>query len=47
MLCHSVTQQNHINVVVKVFFLLMRWFLPLQFAGPMYFAGINKVYGLP
>ena len=34
MLCHSVLQQNHINVVVKVLFLLTRWFLRLQFAGP-------------
>jgi hypothetical protein len=31
--CDSVAQQNHINVVVKVFFLLTRWFVPLQFDG--------------
>ena len=33
MLCDSVAQQNHINVVVKVLFLLTRWFLSFQFAG--------------
>ena len=33
MLCDSVLQQNHINVVMKRFFLLKRWFLPFQFAG--------------
>ena len=33
MLCDSVSQQNHINVVVKVFFLLTRWFHSFQFAG--------------
>ena len=33
MVCDSVTQQNHINVVVKVLFLLTRWFLSFQFAG--------------
>lgn len=32
MFCDSVAQENHINVVVKVFFLLTRWFLPFQFA---------------
>jgi hypothetical protein len=46
MLCHSVAQQNDINVVVKVLFFLTRWFLPLQFAGRMCFAGINKVYAV-
>ena len=33
MLCDSVFEQDHINVVVKVLFLLTRWFLPFQFAG--------------
>jgi hypothetical protein len=32
MLCHSVLQQNHINVVVERLFLLKRWFLSFQFA---------------
>jgi len=30
MLRDNVAQQNHINVVVKVLFLLTRWFLPFQ-----------------
>ena len=42
----SVFEQDHINVVVKVSVLLTRWFLPLQFAGRMYFAVINKVYAV-
>ena len=46
MLRDSVAKQNDINVVVKVLFLLPRWFLPLQFAGRIYFAGINKVCAL-
>ncbi len=33
MLRDSVFEQDHINVVVKVLFLLTRWFLPFQFAG--------------
>ena len=33
MLCDSVAQQNHINVVVKISVLLTRWFLSFQFAG--------------
>ena len=33
MFCDSVFEQDHINIVVKVFFLLTRWFLPFQFAG--------------
>jgi len=33
MLRDSVPEQDHINVVVKVLFLLMRWFLLLHFAG--------------
>ena len=33
MLCDSVAQQNYINVVVIVFFLLPRWFLSFQFVG--------------
>jgi hypothetical protein len=32
-LCNSVAQQNHINTVVKVLFLLTRWFLPFQLEG--------------
>ena len=31
MLCDSIAQQNHINVVVKIFFRLTRWFLSFQF----------------
>ena len=46
MLCNSVAKQNHINVVMKWFFLLTRWFLPFQFAGRMYFAGTNKLYAV-
>jgi hypothetical protein len=33
MLRDSVFEQDHINVVMKVLFLLTRWFLPFQFAG--------------
>jgi hypothetical protein len=33
MLCDSVAQENHINVVVKVLSLLTRWFLSFQFSG--------------
>ena len=33
MLRDSVFEQDHINVVMKVPFLLTRWFLPFQFAG--------------
>jgi hypothetical protein len=33
MLRHSVVEQDHINVVVEVLFLLTLWFLLLQFAG--------------
>jgi len=33
MLCHSVLQQDYINVVVKRFFVLKRWFLTFQLAG--------------
>jgi hypothetical protein len=33
MLCHSVLQQDYVNVVVKRFFVLKRWFLPFQLAG--------------
>jgi hypothetical protein len=33
MLCDSIFEQDHINVVMKVLFLLTRWFLPFQFAG--------------
>jgi hypothetical protein len=33
MLRDSVFEQDHINVVVKVLFLLTRWFLPFQLAG--------------
>ena len=29
----SVFEQDHIDIVVKVLFLLTRWFLPFQFAG--------------
>jgi hypothetical protein len=46
MLCDSVSEQDHINVVVEQLFLLTRWFLPLQLAGRMYFAEINKVYAV-
>ena len=46
MVCDSVLQQNHVNVMVKWIFLLTRWFLRLQFAGRIYFAGSNKVYAL-
>jgi hypothetical protein len=31
MLCDSVSEQDHINVVVEQLFLLTRWFLPFQF----------------
>ena len=30
MLCHSVAQQNHINIVVERLFLSTRWFLPFR-----------------
>ncbi len=33
MLRDSIFEQDHINVVMKVLFLLTRWFLPFQFAG--------------
>ena len=33
MFCHSVLQQDDINIVVKRFFVLKRWFLPFQLAG--------------
>jgi len=33
MLGNSVFEQDHINVVVKVLFLLTLWFLPFQFAA--------------
>ena len=33
MLRDSVFEQDHINVVVEILFLLTRWFLPFQFAG--------------
>ena len=33
MLRDSVFEQDHINVVMKVLFLLTRWFLPFQFTG--------------
>ena len=33
MLGDSVFEQDHIDVVVKVLFLLTRWFLPFQFGG--------------
>ena len=33
MLRDSVFEQDHINIVVKILFLLTRWFLPFQFAG--------------
>jgi hypothetical protein len=46
MLRDSVFEQDHINVVVKVLVLLTRWFLSLQFAGRMHFAGINKVHAV-
>ena len=32
MLRNSVFEQDHINIVMKVLFLLTRWFLPFQFA---------------
>ena len=32
MLSDSVFEQDHINVVVKILFLLTRWFLPFQLA---------------
>ncbi len=33
MLCYSIVQQNHINIMMKRLSLLKRWFLPFQFAG--------------
>jgi hypothetical protein len=33
MFCDSVFEQDHINIVVKVLFLLTRWFLPFQFTS--------------
>ena len=33
MLRDSIFEQDHINAVMKVLFLLTRWFLPFQFAG--------------
>ena len=33
MLCDSIFEQDHINVVMKVLFLPTRWFLSFQFAG--------------
>ena len=32
MLRDTVAEEDHINIVVKVLFLLTRWFLPFQFA---------------
>ena len=46
MLRDSVFEQDHINAVVKVFVLLTRWSLPLQFVARMLFAGINKVHAV-
>ena len=33
MLRDSVFEQDNINIVVEILFLLTRWFLPFQFAG--------------
>ena len=35
MLCDSILQQNHINVVMERLVLLKRWFLSFQFAGQL------------
>ena len=33
MLRDSIFEQDNINIVVEILFLLTRWFLPFQFAG--------------
>ena len=33
MFCNCIAEENHINIVVKVLFLLTRWFLRVQCAG--------------